>query len=122
MTGDRFVSAVLLEQICPFYLTLAETNLTACSIAPATRATGRPGWRISARGFSCAVSAVNPEAHQHLFKRTCVLRPGVGSSCFRVDYELDLTFSFLSSGQVEKAYRMERIQRLCDLVITSMTE
>jgi hypothetical protein len=72
--------------------------------------------------FLCAVSAVNPGTHQHLFKRTYVLRPGAGSSCFRVDSELDLTFSFLSSGQVEKAYRIERIQRLCDLVITSMTE
>ena len=47
---------------------------------------------------------------------------GAGSTCFWVDPELDLTFSFLSTGLMEETYHIERIQRLSDLVITSMIE
>ncbi|MGR8920945.1 MAG: hypothetical protein ACU85V_15125 [Gammaproteobacteria bacterium] len=47
---------------------------------------------------------------------------GAGSTCFWVDPELDLTFSFLSTGLMEETYHIERVQRLGDLVITAMTE
>ena len=47
---------------------------------------------------------------------------GAGSTCFWVDPELDLTFSFLSTGLMEETYHIERLQRLADLVITSMVE
>lgn len=45
---------------------------------------------------------------------------GAGSTCFWVDPELDLTFSFLSTGLMEESYHIERLQRLADLVITSL--
>ncbi len=45
---------------------------------------------------------------------------GAGSTCFWVDPENDLTFSFLSTGLMEETYHMERVQRLSDLVISSM--
>ncbi len=47
---------------------------------------------------------------------------GAGSTCFWVDPELDLTFSFLSTGLMEETYHVERLQRLADLVITSLIE
>ncbi|MGE0485504.1 MAG: serine hydrolase domain-containing protein [Gammaproteobacteria bacterium] len=47
---------------------------------------------------------------------------GAGSSCFWIDPELDLTFSFLSTGLMEETYHIERLQRLADLVITSMVD
>ncbi|MBL6751508.1 MAG: beta-lactamase family protein [Nevskia sp.] len=47
---------------------------------------------------------------------------GAGSTCFWVDPELDLTFSFLSTGLMEETYHMERLQRLADLVITSLVD
>ena len=45
---------------------------------------------------------------------------GAGSTCFWVDPESQLTFSFLSTGLMEETYHMERVQRLSDLVIGSM--
>ncbi len=47
---------------------------------------------------------------------------GAGSSCFWIDPQLDLTFTFLSTGLMEESYHIERLQRLGDLVITAMTE
>jgi CubicO group peptidase (beta-lactamase class C family) len=47
---------------------------------------------------------------------------GAGSSCFWVDPELDLTFSFLSTGLMEETYHIERLQRLADLVVTSLVD
>ncbi|MGR8948710.1 MAG: serine hydrolase domain-containing protein [Gammaproteobacteria bacterium] len=47
---------------------------------------------------------------------------GAGSTCFWIDPELDLTFSFLSTGLMEETYHIERVQRLSDLVITSLVE
>jgi CubicO group peptidase (beta-lactamase class C family) len=45
---------------------------------------------------------------------------GAGSTCFWVDPELDLTFSFLSVGIMEAPDHMERVQRLSDLVISAL--
>lgn len=45
---------------------------------------------------------------------------GAGSTCFWVDPDSDLTFSFLSTGLMEETYHMERVQRLSDLVVASM--
>jgi CubicO group peptidase (beta-lactamase class C family) len=47
---------------------------------------------------------------------------GAGSTCFWVDPELDLSFSFLSTGLMEETYHIERLQRLADLVITSLVD
>jgi CubicO group peptidase (beta-lactamase class C family) len=47
---------------------------------------------------------------------------GAGSTCFWIDPELDLTFAFLSTGLMEETYHIERLQRLADLVITSLVE
>jgi len=47
---------------------------------------------------------------------------GAGSTCFWVDPEQALTFSFLSTGLMEETYHCERLQRLADLVVTSLTE
>lgn len=47
---------------------------------------------------------------------------GAGSTCFWVDPELDLTFAFLSTGLMEETYHIERLQRLADLVVTSLID
>ena len=47
---------------------------------------------------------------------------GAGSTCFWIDPELDLTFSFLSSGLMEETWHVERLQRLADLVVTALVE
>ena len=47
---------------------------------------------------------------------------GAGSTCFWVDPALGLSFSFLSTGLMEETWHIERIQRLSDLVVTSLVE
>lgn len=47
---------------------------------------------------------------------------GAGSTCFWVDPREDLAFSFLSTGLMEETYHMERLQRLADLVMTSLVD
>ncbi|NNE42300.1 MAG: serine hydrolase [Marinicaulis sp.] len=47
---------------------------------------------------------------------------GAGSTCFWVDPELDLTFTFLSVGIMEAADHVERVQRLSDLVIAAIVD
>ena len=47
---------------------------------------------------------------------------GAGSTCFWVDPELELSFSFLSTGLMEETYHMERLHRLADIVVTSVIE
>ena len=45
---------------------------------------------------------------------------GAGSTCFWVDPREQLAFSFLSTGLMEESYHIERLQRLADLVMTSL--
>ncbi len=47
---------------------------------------------------------------------------GAGSTCFWVDPLQDLSFSFLSAGLLEETYHVERLQRLSDLVVTSLVD
>jgi CubicO group peptidase (beta-lactamase class C family) len=47
---------------------------------------------------------------------------GAGSTCFWIDPEMDLTFSFLSTGIMEATDHLERVQRLADLVIAALVE
>ena len=47
---------------------------------------------------------------------------GAGSTCFWVDPQMDLSFAFLSTGLMEETYHLERLQRLADLVVTSLTD
>ncbi len=46
---------------------------------------------------------------------------GAGSSCFWVDRDNELSFSFLSTGLMEDSHHIQRLQRLGDLVMASMT-
>ncbi|MCP3143233.1 serine hydrolase domain-containing protein [Pyxidicoccus xibeiensis] len=46
---------------------------------------------------------------------------GAGSTCFWVDPERELTFSFLSTGLMEDSHHIERLSRLSDLVLSAMT-
>jgi len=45
---------------------------------------------------------------------------GAGSTCFWIDPVQQLSFSFLSTGLMEETYHCERLQRLADLVVTSL--
>ena len=47
---------------------------------------------------------------------------GAGSTCFWVDPVQDLCFSFLSTGLMEETWHCERLQRLADLVVTSLVD
>jgi CubicO group peptidase (beta-lactamase class C family) len=47
---------------------------------------------------------------------------GSGSTCFFIDPERDLTFSFMSVGLMEDTYNVERFQTLADIVFTSLIE
>ena len=47
---------------------------------------------------------------------------GAGSTCFWVDPVQELAFSFLSTGLMEETFHIERIQRLSDLVVTSLVD
>ncbi|MFP2906215.1 serine hydrolase domain-containing protein [Pyxidicoccus sp. 3LFB2] len=46
---------------------------------------------------------------------------GAGTSCFWVDPERELTFSFLSTGLMEDSRHIERIGRLSDMVLAAVT-
>lgn len=45
---------------------------------------------------------------------------GAGSTGFWVDPAAELSFSFLSTGLMEETWHIERLQRLADLVVTSL--
>lgn len=45
---------------------------------------------------------------------------GAGSTCFWIDPVQQLSFSFLSTGLMEETFHCERLQRLADLVVTSL--
>ena len=47
---------------------------------------------------------------------------GAGSTCFWVDPVSGLAFSFLSTGLMEETWHCERLQRLADLVVTSLVD
>ncbi len=47
---------------------------------------------------------------------------GAGSTCFWVDPVQELSFAFLSTGLMEETYHCERLQRLADLVVTSLID
>jgi CubicO group peptidase (beta-lactamase class C family) len=45
---------------------------------------------------------------------------GAGSTCFWIDPVQQLSFSFLSTGLMEETFHCERLQRLADLVVSSL--
>ncbi len=47
---------------------------------------------------------------------------GAGSTCFWIDPERDLTFSFLSTGLMEDSRHIERTARLADIVLASLVD
>lgn len=46
---------------------------------------------------------------------------GAGSSCFWVDPQHEVSFSFLSTGLMEDSHHVQRVQRLSDVVMSSLT-
>ncbi|NMO16975.1 hypothetical protein HPC49_12255 [Pyxidicoccus fallax] len=46
---------------------------------------------------------------------------GAGSTCFWIDPERELTFSFLSTGLMEDSHHIERLSRLSDMVLAAVT-
>ena len=47
---------------------------------------------------------------------------GAGSTCFWIDPERDLTFSFLSTGLMEDSRHIERTARLSDIVLAALVD
>jgi CubicO group peptidase (beta-lactamase class C family) len=47
---------------------------------------------------------------------------GAGSTCFWIDPERDLTFSFLSTGLMEDSRHIERVARLSDIVLAALVD
>jgi CubicO group peptidase (beta-lactamase class C family) len=47
---------------------------------------------------------------------------GAGSTCFWVDPQRDLSFSFLSTGLMEDSRHIERVSRLSDLVLAAVVD
>jgi CubicO group peptidase (beta-lactamase class C family) len=72
-------------------------------------------------GFFVRGSGVQPGPLSNLSSPGAFGGWGAGSTGFWIDPELDLTFAFLSTGLMEETYHIERLQRLADLVITSLT-
>ncbi|MSR15772.1 MAG: class A beta-lactamase-related serine hydrolase [Gammaproteobacteria bacterium] len=73
-------------------------------------------------GFFVRGHGVQPGPMSNLSSPTTFCGWGAGSTCFWVDPAEDLSFSFLSSGLLEETYHMERLQRLADLVVTSLID
>lgn len=73
-------------------------------------------------GFFMRGVGIQPGPMSNLSSARSFCGWGAGSTCFWVDPELDLTFSFLSTGLMEETYHIERLQRLADLVVTSLVE
>jgi len=47
---------------------------------------------------------------------------GAGSTCFWIDPQSGVTFSFLSTGLMEDSHHIQRLQCLADLVMSALTE
>lgn len=73
-------------------------------------------------GFFMRGTGIQPGPMSNLSSARSYCGWGAGSTCFWVDPELDLTFSFLSTGLMEETYHIERLQRLADLTITALLD
>lgn len=68
-------------------------------------------------GFWTRGTGVQPGPFSNLSSPNTFGGWGAGSTCFWIDPELDLTFTFLSVGIMEATDHVERVQRLSDLVV-----
>lgn len=84
---------------------------------------GWPAWPANiGLGFFVRGEGVLPGPMSNFSSPRAFAGWGAGSTCFWVDPEFDLTFSFLSTGLMEETYHIERLQRLADLVLTSIVD
>ncbi|HJP36149.1 MAG: serine hydrolase domain-containing protein [Gammaproteobacteria bacterium] len=80
-------------------------------------------WRANIGiGFFVRGEGVQPGPMSNLSSPGTFCGWGAGSTCFWVDPLQDLSFSFLSAGLLEETYHVERLQRLSDLVVTSLVD
>lgn len=73
-------------------------------------------------GFWTRGDAIQPGPMSNLSSPNTFGGWGAGSTCFWIDPELDLTFTFLSVGIMEATDHVERVQRLSDLVIGAVVD
>lgn len=73
-------------------------------------------------GFFVRGQGIQPGPMSNLSSPETFCGWGAGSTGFWVDPKEHLSFSFLSSGLMEETYHMERLQRLADLVMTSLID
>ncbi len=73
-------------------------------------------------GFFVRGTGIQPGPLSNLSSPRTFCGWGAGSTCFWVDPDEELAFSFLSTGLLEETYHMERLQRLADLVVTSLVD
>jgi len=72
-------------------------------------------------GFFVRAEGITPGPVGNLCSPRTLCGWGAGSSCFWVDPVNHLTFSFLSAGLMEDSHHVERLQRLSDMVLASLT-
>ncbi len=73
-------------------------------------------------GFFVRGQGVQPGPMSNLSSPETFCGWGAGSTGFWVDPKDQLAFSFLSTGLMEETYHIERLQRLADLVMTSLVD
>jgi len=73
-------------------------------------------------GFFVRGEGIQPGPMSNLSSPETFCGWGAGSTCFWVDPREDLAFSFLSTGLMEETFHMERLQRLADLLMTSLVD
>lgn len=71
-------------------------------------------------GFFVRGTGIQPGPMSNFSSANTFCGWGAGSTCFWVDPAAELAFSFLSTGLMEESWHIERLQRLADLVVTSL--
>jgi CubicO group peptidase (beta-lactamase class C family) len=112
--------------LSPAMLKLAARNYTgAMSNSLMTYSVGLRGWdawpAAIGLGFFVRGEGLTPGPIGNLASPGTFGGWGAGSSCFWVDPERELTFSFLSTGLMEDSRHIERIGRLSDMVLAAVT-
>ena len=113
--------------LSPRLIDLCARNWTGDQVAPLfdyTRDTvGWEPWPASfGIGFWMRGEGIQPGPMSNLSGPRTYGGWGAGSTCFWIDPELDITFSFLSVGIMEATDHISRVQRLSDLVIGALVE
>jgi CubicO group peptidase (beta-lactamase class C family) len=118
LEGYRLLSPAMLKLAARNYTGSMPNSLMAYSV-------GMRGWEawpagvglgFFVRGEGLTPGPIGNLASPHSFGGW-----GAGTSCFWVDPERGLTFSFLSTGLMEDSRHIERIGRLSDMVLAAVT-